>query len=436
MENEATVTVTVPTVPSDANVYRSWRKILTGLDDGAKGSAAVLGPEVGHGAVVETAAGALVLVVDQHITGWGETYLTGKRYPRMDAAVSLHLVEDDGALKQVWARHFKTAGGAFGSAGLGQLRKHLAARPPAAELSLTVVDPGPGRPSYQPGPCCWCGDVLPTGSGVLVGRGPQVEHRKACPSEPAAPGTCCARCGESVAPMTARLTVVREGKGRREVLHTGRCEDHPSLEQYERQVAAAEEERAAERAAEKKREEKRAAAAEKRSAARAAKKKAVQEAAAATKARVESLPVVAEAGRTVLYDKGLSPYGDRLRLVEVTVTLSDGAPATWWEVTEHGGHQEAAGGRGGVFYLLDEARYEYQSHKYQPGTYEPYRRQRLTPLACPEDGSRHCGHCGSHAPDPAGWMIASFGLACTVDCYTHMANDPGDHDRQFHGSRS
>ncbi|MDR3084423.1 MAG: hypothetical protein LBV60_26500, partial [Streptomyces sp.] len=153
--NEHTVRVNVPAVPNGADVNRSWRRALTGLDEQAAGEVAVLGPEVGHGAVVETAPGVLLLVVDQHITGWDETYRTGKPYPLMDAAVTLHLVQDDGTLKRLWARHFKRAKGAFGSAGLTQLRKHLAAHPPAEELPLDVVDPGPGRPNFRTAPCRW-----------------------------------------------------------------------------------------------------------------------------------------------------------------------------------------------------------------------------------------------------------------------------------------
>ncbi|WP_218030789.1 hypothetical protein [Streptomyces ardesiacus] len=291
MENETTVRVSVPPVPEGADVHRSWRRVLTGLDDRAEGDAAVIGPEVGHGAVVETAAGALVLIVDQHVTGWGEAYRTGKRYPLMDAAVSLHLVQGNGALKPLWARHFKRAKGAFGAAGLGQLRKHLAAHPAAGDLPLAVVDPGPGRPNFKPGPCRWCAAVLPKGQGVLVGRGEaaQVEHRGECPSQPAEPGTYCARCGVSVAPGAARVVVVREGEGRREIQHTGRCEDHKSYfvwEQEQAQRRADEDARRAEaKAAEAKRAKRREAAAEKRRLAREAKERAAKEAAEATHGR-------------------------------------------------------------------------------------------------------------------------------------------------------
>lgn len=436
--NEAKVRVTIPTVPDGADVHRSWRRVLEGLDERAQGDAAVLGPEVGHGAVVETAPGALVLVVDQHVTGWGEPYYGGKKYPLMDAAVALHLVQGDGALKLLWARHFKTARGAFGAAGLGQLRKHLAAWPPAAELRLTVIDPGPGRPNFRPGPCRWCAAVLQKGQGVLVGRGEdaQVEHRRECPSQPAEPGTYCARCGVSVAPGTARVVVVREGLGRREVQHTGRCEDQLSYEEYERRQAErrAEEEarRAAEKAAEEKRAKRLAAAAEKRRLAREAKERAAKEAAKATRARVESLHVVEETGRTELYDKGLSPYGERMRLVEITAVLADGAPATWWEVTAYGGLLEEDDDRGGRFFLLADARDEYRRHEYQPEQYQPRRRPRVGAVPCPADGAKHCDNCGT-TKTVGGWMTASLGLACDVDCFDAMADAPGAHATLYHG---
>lgn len=186
-------------------------------------------------------------------------------HPLLDAAVSLHLVQGDGGLKPLWARHFKRAKGAFGRAGLGQLRKHLAARPPAENAPLAVIDPGPGRPVVRTGPCRWCVTVLQKGQGVLVGRGEavQVEHR-------------------------------------RKIRHVGRCEDHPSYEEYEHwqaeQRAAEEGQLATENVTEAKLARRRAAGAEKRRLVREVK--AAKELAEATQARVESLTAVDEVGRT------------------------------------------------------------------------------------------------------------------------------------------
>ena len=72
------VCIIVPSVPHTADVYRSWRKILTGLDERAEGSAIICGPEVGHGAAVDTAPGALLLVVDHTVTRWARPRLAGK----------------------------------------------------------------------------------------------------------------------------------------------------------------------------------------------------------------------------------------------------------------------------------------------------------------------------------------------------------------------
>ncbi|MFF3958460.1 hypothetical protein ACFYY1_35385 [Streptomyces sp. NPDC001890] len=437
MNEQTTVRVGVPAVPDGADVHRSWRQVLTGLDESAEGAKAVQGPEVGHGAVVETAPGALLLVVDEHITGWGEAYRTGKAYPLLDAAVMLYLVQADGALKALWARHFQTAKGAFGAAGRGQLRKHLAARPPAPGLQVSVVDAGPGRPNVKPGPCRWCETVLRKDQGVLVGRGQdaQVEHRGECPTELAKPGTYCAVCGGSVAPGTARIVVVREGEGRREVRHTGSCAEHLSFEEHEERAArrrADEEElRAAEKAAEAKKAQRRAAAAEKRRAAREAKEKAEREEAEAMRARVESLSVVEETGRQELFNKKLNPYGERMRLVEVSAILTDGEPARWWDVDAYGVDAEDDD-RGGRYFLPADARSEYQRYSYEEERYRPARRPRTGPVPCPPGGAKHCDNCGTTVA-VGGWMVASLGRACGADCYDAMADGYGAHATRYHG---
>lgn len=442
--SDVMVQVLVPVVPEDADVHRSWRRVLTGLDDAAEGARGVLGPEVGHGAVVETAPGALLLVVDEHVTGWAETYRGAKPYPLMDAAVMLGVVQGDGTLKPLWQRRFRTAKGAFGAAGRQQLRKHLAARPPVEGLEVREVEPGPGRPNFKADACRWCDAQLPAGAGVLVGRGLEalVEHRTACPSPLAEPGTYCALCGVSVAPNTARLVLVREGDGRREIQHTGRCEDHPSFFVYERleaeRRATEDEHRAAEKVAEVKRAKTRAAAAAKRQTARKAKEEEAQALGAATRARVESLAVVGQTSRTELYDKGLNPYGERMRLVELTAELSDGMPATWWEVSAYGGRleeDEVEDDRGGRYFLLADARSEYQRYAYEQEQYRPRRsRPPVGAVPCPPGGVKHCDHCGGTTA-VGGWMSASLGLACGVDCYDAMADREGSHDRQHHGAR-
>ncbi|MER7952009.1 hypothetical protein ABTY59_31925 [Streptomyces sp. NPDC096079] len=438
--------VTVPVVPDGADVHASKRWIVTGVGDGT-GEQAVHGPEVGHGASVDVPPGVLLLVVDESITGWGETYYGGKRYPLMDAAVSLHLVLEDGGLKVLWTRHFKTAKGAFGAAGLGQIRKHLAAHPPVEDLDVVVVDPGPGRPNFKAGSCRWCGGSLAVGAGVLVGRGPdaEVEHRQRCPARHAEPGTACGLCSVSVAPGTATTVMVREDAGRWEVRHTLPCEGQVSYEEYVRQAAenraADAAQRAQAKAEEEKRAKKREAAAAKRKAAAAEQGRLEKAAAEETQRRVETLDVVETLSRTTPFDKGLDPTGTRMRLDAVTVRLSDGELACWWEVSVYGGRgrEDEVDERGGRFFRLPDARAEYQRYRYEAAPprarawrWSPARAGRTTP--CPADDVRHCDHCGIAEPEGGGWMAASVGLACGVDCYTEMSNEQGAHARQYHRS--
>ncbi|MFH8371816.1 hypothetical protein [Streptomyces sp. NPDC018031] len=140
-----------------------------------------------------------------------------------------------------------------------------------------------------------------------------------------------------------------------------------------------------------------------------------------------------------LFDKGLGP-AERMRLIERRLTLGDGSTVTVWDVqaypTGTGGWHEDADGyeddRGGRFYRLPEARAEYQRHRWAPEPYVPPR-SRLEPSPCPaEPGARHCGNCGAATAEPGGWMVASLGLACGVDCYSVLSDGRGAHDLRFH----
>ncbi|MEW1657875.1 hypothetical protein [Streptomyces sp. NPDC093707] len=440
IEQTKTVRVRVPVVPARADVQRSWRQIVTGLDSGAAGAAAVLGPEVGHGALVTVAPGALLLSVDQHVTGWRETFVAGgigKPYPLMDAAVTLYRVQDDGELKTEWARHFKTVKGAFGREGHRQIRKHLEARPTVAG-SVQIVDPGPGRPNKTAGTCRWCAGQLPAGRGALVGRGPgvEMEHPRKCPPRPAEPQVACALCARSVAPGTAELVLVREGEGRWEVQHTGgRCEARPSYEEYLEQVRRQRDVQAAQREAAKAAEAKRAARRERAAEKRRKKAEEEEAAAAAVKQRVVEVGIRCVSGTTELYDKGLSPTGLRMRLVEQDLELADGSAARWWVVQAYGGSEEFEDGeeyQGGPYYLLRDAREEYQCHRYEAAA-PVVARRRWEPAACPADdpSQPHCDHCG-RADSDGGWMAASLGRACGEPCYTAMSDAPGAHARRYH----
>ncbi|MFE4829924.1 hypothetical protein [Streptomyces sp. NPDC056672] len=157
-----------------------------------------------------------------------------------------------------------------------------------------------------------------------------------------------------------------------------------SLADYERhlQERAAARQRELEAAARKeaKAAERRKQAADKR------RKKEADEAAAAEemRGRIERIGVERETGRAEPYDKGLSPYGQRMRLVQVDVLLRDGSAATWWDVEVYGGRGPAYGDedlyeedkRGGRFHRLSDARTEYQRHRYETVPYQPPRRRR------------------------------------------------------------
>lgn len=253
------VRIGIPAVPDGADVHRSWRRVLAGLDELAVGDATVLGREVGKGAVVATAPGALVLVVDQHITSWGEAYYSGKRYPLMDGAFASP-GSGRWCAKALWARHFKRALGAFGAAGLGQLCKHLAMRPPPEDLQVLEVVPGPGRPNFKPGPCRWRSQQLPEGRVVLCRPGPRRPGRAPRRVPRAAGGArdvLRAVCGSGRAPHRAPGRRPRGPWPPGGPAH-GRCEEYPSYEEYERRRAEQQAEDQARRAAVKAEEEKNA----------------------------------------------------------------------------------------------------------------------------------------------------------------------------------
>ncbi|MFG2408707.1 hypothetical protein ACGFR8_31070 [Streptomyces brevispora] len=176
---------------------------------------------------------------------------------------------------------------------------------------------------------------------------------------------------------------------------------------------------------------KREAAAEKRRVARQAKETAEREAADAMRARVESLAVIEVTGRQELFDKGLNPYGERMRLVEVSVVLEDGEPAGWWEVTAYGSRLDEIDDRGGRYFRLFDARSEYQLYKYEPEQYRPDPSPRVGAAPCPPGGGKHCDHCGTTVA-VGGWMTASLGQACGVDCYDAMSGARGAHANRHH----
>ncbi|MGW3389517.1 hypothetical protein [Streptomyces cinereoruber] len=427
-------------------MHRSARWIVTGVRDGKVAREVVSGIEVGHGARVEVPPGSLLLVLDKRPAGRKRTR-DGSPYTAYDAKLTLLLVLETGVrAKPLWQREFASEKGAFGAAGTAQLRKHLAAYPPSAGLSVRKLDPGPGRPNWAAGPCRWCEKPVPKGGGLAVGHGKEalVEHRPGFCPRPAttATGQTCAACGIRCVQGSAEWAQVRdpEAGGRWEARHRGACDRWPSPEEDERRREELRVERERQEEAKRKQEAKRQAA----RAARAAERRAVEEeeirAAQAVRERVKRLGVTGTVDVAQPYDKGLDGSGTRMRLVERRLTLDDGSTATVYDVETYGGMRGTLyedgeyepDDRGGRFYRLPDAREEYQRHKWEPAPYVPSRRPRFESLPCPDDPSvRHCGHCGT-TTSVGGWMTANLGLACDTDCYDAMSDKRGAHDRRYH----
>ncbi|MFG3205306.1 hypothetical protein [Streptomyces sp. NPDC048192] len=80
---------------------------------------------------------------------------------------------------------------------------------------------------------------------------------------------------------------------------------------------------------------------------------------------------------------------------------------------------------------MDDARNEYRRHEYQSEPYRPRRQRRTGAMPCPADGAKHCDNCGATST-VGGWIVASLGLACDVDCYDAMSDSTGAHALQYH----
>ncbi|MFI8201135.1 hypothetical protein ACIF6K_32205 [Streptomyces sp. NPDC085942] len=431
------VEIVVPQVPGDdgADVHRSARWIVTGVRDQGESRERLEGVEVGHGARIEVPADSVLLVLDKRPTGYKERRYAAP-YMAYDATMTLLLVEEGGLRdKPLWTRRFASEKSAFGSAGAGQITKHLAAHPPAADLRVREIEAGPGRPNWAAGPCRWCAEQVSKGAGRAVGHGKEarVEHAPGRCTLPAqrVSGEDCALCGVACVPGSAQWVQVRDPESgqRWEARHRGDCAHWPSPEQDAQRKEELRLQREAQQEAERKREAKKEADREKRAARRRAAQEQERQAAREIQERVERLGVKMETYVARHFDKGLNPR-TRMRLVERRLALSDDSTATAFDVEIYGGGHE--GDLGGRYYLLSDAREEYQRHPWAPLPYTPPRRPRFEPAPCPFDPSaKHCDHCGG-TDAPGGWMVASLGLACDVDCFTAMSNGPGAHARRYH----
>ncbi|MYR54882.1 hypothetical protein GTY54_01010 [Streptomyces sp. SID625] len=439
------VEIVVPKVPGDdgADIHRSARWIVTGICERGETRDRLEGIEVGHGARIEIPAGSVLLVLDKRPTGYKDRRFSTP-YMAYDATLTLLLVEETGLRDEpLWTRRFASEKGAFGSSGAGQIIKHLAAHPPAADLHVREVEPGPGRPNWAAGPCRWCGDQVARGAGRAVGHGEEakVEHPPGLCRRPAQPvtGEVCARCKVACVQGSAEWAQVRDPEtGQRwEARHRGQCAHWPSPEEDARRT----EELRLQREAEQKREAKKRADREQRAAKRGAAVEEERRAAREVRERVERLGVKASVDVATPFDKGLDPH-TRMRLVERRLTLGDDSIAMVFDVEAYGGDRPTVGyegdgvdepdDRGGRYYRRSDARDEYQRHKWTPLPYTQPARRRFEPAPCPLDPSvKHCDHCGTTVT-LGGWMVASLGLACDVDCYDAMSNEHGAHARRYH----
>ncbi|MFC1405705.1 MULTISPECIES: hypothetical protein [Streptacidiphilus] len=421
--------VTVPTVPHPLHPAACWRKILSDLDPAAEGGYAVIGQFLNPGDVIDTLPGTLLLTVDKATTGWADNYHGSGRHRVEDATVTVHLVTDDttNPLKELWSRHYKSSKSAFGASTIKKLTTLLAKHPaPPTNLPVEVIREAQ-RPALASGTCRWCENPIPKGTGHRVGRGDDtaLEHYQKCPERRAATGTPCALCGVTVIADQARQVLIREFGGHWQTEHRAdglgfdcrtcdimSAEDQIAEQQMIREQEAAKAAKAAARkeAARVKREEKKA-----RETARDLSERQ----------RVSRLtPVSTE--RRELYNKGLGPGRGRAILTEYTDVYADGTRMPRWTVDALADSTE--------YTDLAIARAYYQDYKYDDA-YEDSARTAPAPRAagqaCPTPHVKHCGHCGGTESD-GGWMVASLGLACDVDCYTAMADARGRHDRRYH----
>ncbi|WP_133900247.1 hypothetical protein [Streptomyces sp. KS 21] len=82
----------------------------------------------------------------------------------------------------------------------------------------------------------------------------------------------------------------------------------------------------------------------------------------------------------------------------------------------------------GQFYLLEDARAEYQRHSWTADLPSFRSTRASAPLLATwrTPDVDHCGNCGTTVAI-GGWMMASLGLSCP-DCYDVMSGEPGRHD--------
>lgn len=299
-------------------------------------------------------------------------------------------------------------------------------------------------------PCHWCGQDIGPEQGWLAGFGEQVryEHTR-CPDRMVPTGAHCALCGVDMVPGQGRMAPHRsQGQGglrpEHDPLMCCTLIDAPSAA-----VVAAEREqgrlRARERVArdqaEKAEEE---AKKEARRAKARARRQAKKEALAAEDRRLSAQGQ--EVSRTSKIIRSKKVDGQSTAYVhEHTLTLDNGHLTRRWQTVVH----STANGFNGEDYDPDPGfrgteteDKERALEEYGALGSERYRtrggfvsRLKVGAVPCPPKGAEHCDHCGISEHDGGGWMMASLGRACGVDCYDAMSNDRGNHAVLYHPRR-
>jgi hypothetical protein len=417
------VNITVPAVPAGHHPAACWRKTIIDIDPTATGGLSVEGHFLHAGDTVDLPTGTLIVAVDKTTTGWDRNYRTNERFAIQDATVTIHRVDEDG-LSELWNRHYKQAKSAFGATTTKKIRALLAAHPSPNDLPPALVHEAQ-RPAGKAGTCRWCEGHISAAQGHQVGHGESaaLEHWQQCPIRPAATGTPCALCGVTVMAADAQQILVREGEGRWEIQHRNEwgkpCTEAPRRS-AEDQLAEIRAHKEAQAAAEQKAADRRAAAKAKRD----AKKAETAAAERAERERVSRLAVIKRETRNV-YAKQLGYGRGSATLDEHTDTLEDGTSVLRWTVT--------AEGQSADYEDLTLARIDYQSYKWgETEQYAPAPQHRtLEAATCPTPDVRHCDNCGT-TQAPGGWMSASLGQACDVDCYDAMSDQRGRHHLRYH----
>lgn len=410
-----------------------WRKTITGLNPREQGGRMIEGEFLDAGASVRLPAGTLVISVDKKITDWAVHYKTGEQYAVTDAAVTVWIADGSWTegLRPLWDRHFKQSSSAFGTTTVKKLTTLLASHPPVGGTAEVLAEAR--RPNFQPGTCRWCDRNVPKNQGQLVGHGEtiQVECHPACMVRPAVSGEPCTLCGVTVVAGQAEQVMMRDVMGPRwQTQHRpprpGRtCLEVP-VASFEQQQADLEAHRAIV-ASQREREAAKQAKNAERRAASAAKKKGAFE---AEQARVSGLTEVRR-DTEVLFRKNLGTGRGHAEFRKHTVHLSDGTTTMRWSAVWPEGRVEDA--------RESYARAAYSDLKWEPDTAQTPAPRLITPpaagattaRACPP--GEHCDNCGSAEPEyGSGWMSASLGTACGIDCFDAMADAQGRHARRYH----